>query len=269
MTQFQVGVLVVIPSVCWLCSGANDQVSIENDVMCSGIRRRQCLDAVRAGKPAAIDYQIADDDIARIDDLDGLVADLAKNDGRPVAGRPGDGDATAGRARKVRYSEAGVLSRRQDQRITGHEAEDHSPIIGGVGPENSSWFLCSAEIRGRRAVRLIARHSDCSAAALTGREGGGSGSKMQCDEHPSPHPRATPPPCLKRQSPGYSAATLTGSINCAIHLFRRFKFSRYIASNSAGGKECVEGRLSSASHQALSRGNFSMWPSLFTRSRNT
>jgi hypothetical protein len=64
---------------------------------------------------------------------------------------------------------------------------------------------------------------------------------------------------LSRQSPlGYSAAALTGSMNLAIHLLRRFKFSRYIASNSTGAKEWVEGRLSNASHQALSRGNFSM-----------
>src|ERR1700736_6572200 len=218
--------------------------------MCSGMRRRQCLDAVRAGKPAAVDYQIADDEIARIDDLDGLVADLAKNDGGPVSGRSRNGDATAGCPRKVRYSEAGVLSRRQDQRIAGHEAGDHSPIIGGVRAEYSRWFLCSAKIRGRRAARLISRRSHCSAAALTGREGGGSGSKMQCDERPSPHPRATPPPCVRRQSPGYSAAALTGSINCAIHLFRRLKLSRYIVSNSAGGKEGVEARSSSASHHA-------------------
>src|ERR1700726_852728 len=153
-----------------VCSGANDQVAIENDVMCSGMRRCQCLDAARAGKPAAVDYQVADDDIARIDDLDGLVADLAKNDGAPVSGRSRNGDATAGHAREVRYSEAGVLSRRQDQRIAGHEAGDHSPIIGGVRAEYSRWFLCSAKIRGRRAARLISRHSDCSPAAPTGRE---------------------------------------------------------------------------------------------------
>jgi hypothetical protein len=79
----------------------------------------------RAGNPAAVDYQVRDDDIARIDDLDGLVSDLAKNDGGPVSRRSGDGHAAAGRARQVRYSEAGVLSRRQDQRIAGHEAGDH------------------------------------------------------------------------------------------------------------------------------------------------
>ena len=62
---------------------------------------------------------------------------------------------------------------------------------------------------------------------------------------------------------GYSAAALAGSINRETHLLRRLRPSRYIASNSAAGKECVEGRASSASIHAFSRGYFSMRPSFF------
>src|SRR6516165_314905 len=70
-----------------------------------------------------------------------------------------------------------------------------------------------------------------------------------------------------KPSPPYSAATCDAAMNCDTHFFRRLRFSRYIASNSAGGKECVDGRLSSAAPQALSRGNVSMRPSFFTPSR--
>ncbi len=51
-----------------------------------------------------------------------LVANLPKNDGGPVSGWSRNGDATAGYTREVRYNEAGVLSRRQDQRVPGNEA---------------------------------------------------------------------------------------------------------------------------------------------------
>ncbi len=70
----------------------------------------------------------------------------------------------------------------------------------------------------------------------------------------------------RNRSP-YSAATCDAAMNCDTHFFRRLRFSRYIASNSAGGKECVDGRLSSAAPQALSRGNVSIWPSFFTPSK--
>src|SRR5271168_484432 len=65
----------------------------------------------------------------------------------------------------------------------------------------------------------------------------------------------------------YSAAALTGATNCETHLFRRLRPSRYMPSNSAGAKECVEGRLISALPHASKRGNFSIWPSFLTRSR--
>src|SRR5579862_4744003 len=64
----------------------------------------------------------------------------------------------------------------------------------------------------------------------------------------------------------YSAACAV-SMNCETHILRRFRLARYIASNFSGGKEWVEGRLTRASAQALRRGNFSIWPSLLTRSR--
>ena len=48
----------------------------------------------------------------------------------------------------------------------------------------------------------------------------------------------------------YSAATATSGTNCDTHLFRRLTFSRYIASNSASGNECVEGRC----HQRVGPG---------------
>ena len=110
-------------------SGANDQVAVENDVMRGGMQRRHSLDAVRAGDSTAVDYQVAEDDIAGIDDLDGPVADLSKNDGGPVSGQSRNGDATAGRTGETRYSEARVLSRRQDQRITRNETADHPAKI--------------------------------------------------------------------------------------------------------------------------------------------
>jgi len=55
----------------------------------------------------------------------------------------------------------------------------------------------------------------------------------------------------------YSAAARAGSTNCATHELRFLTLARYIASNSAGGKECVDGRFMIASVQALSRGYFS------------
>jgi branched-chain amino acid transport system permease protein len=76
---------------------------------------------------------------------------------------------------------------------------------------------------------------------------------------------ASPAPWQSRS--GYSAAALAGSTNCETHLFRRLRPSRYMASNSAGSKEWVEGRLINASPHALRRGNFSIWPSFLTRSR--
>ncbi len=65
----------------------------------------------------------------------------------------------------------------------------------------------------------------------------------------------------------YSAAALVSVMNCETHFFRRFRFSRYIASISAGGKECTLGRAISASCHALTSGNFSITPSGRTRSR--
>ena len=68
--------------------------------------------------------------------------------------------------------------------------------------------------------------------------------------------RVEPAPRLLRHD--YSAATAASAMNCDSYFFRRFTFSRYIASNSASGNECVEGRFISASAQAFSRGNFSI-----------
>src|SRR5439155_17907929 len=58
----------------------------------------------------------------------------------------------------------------------------------------------------------------------------------------------------------YSAAARAGSMNCDSQELRRFTLARYIASNSAAGKECVDGRFINASVHAFSRGNFSMIP---------
>src|SRR5262249_9478174 len=58
-----------------------------------------------------------------------------------------------------------------------------------------------------------------------------------------------------------SAAAFGASTKREIHLLRFLTASRYIASNSAGGKLWVEGRATSASPHALTRGNLSMWPS--------
>jgi hypothetical protein len=60
--------------------------------------------------------------------------------------------------------------------------------------------------------------------------------------------------------PLYSAATATSAMNCDTHLLRRLTFPRYIASNSASGNECVEGRLINVSAHAIRRGYFSMRP---------
>src|SRR5579864_4002830 len=67
--------------------------------------------------------------------------------------------------------------------------------------------------------------------------------------------------------PGYSAATAASGMNCDAQTLRRFRLARYSASNSASGKEWVDGRLSSACAQAFSRGYLSMMPSGLTRSR--
>ena len=45
----------------------------------------------------------------------------------------------------------------------------------------------------------------------------------------------------------HSAAAFEPSTNCEIHLLRPFTAARYIASYSAGGKLCVEGRATIAS----------------------
>src|SRR5437763_12750724 len=66
----------------------------------------------------------------------------------------------------------------------------------------------------------------------------------------------------------YSAAALAGSTNCDTQELRRFTLARYISSNSAAGKECVDGRFMIASVHAFSRGYFSSWPILWIRSRN-
>ena len=66
----------------------------------------------------------------------------------------------------------------------------------------------------------------------------------------SPHVAAT----SKRGD--YAAATFDVSTNCDTHLLRRFRLARYISSNSAGGKECVDRRPISAAPHALSSWKF-------------
>ena len=62
------------------------------------------------------------------------------------------------------------------------------------------------------------------------------------------------PAAAAERAPRYSAAARAGSMNCDTQELRRFTFARYIASNSASGKEWVEGRFMMASVHAFSRG---------------
>ncbi len=82
----------------------------------------------------------------------------------------------------------------------------------------------------------LSQHVRYEVGLRTAREGAGIiGDGPRLPDRP-PHVATT----SKRGD--YAAAIFDVSTNCDTHLLRRFRLARYISSNSAGGKECVDGR---------------------------
>jgi hypothetical protein len=78
-------------------AGADYQVTIQDDVMGGGVRCTRSLDPITADAEA-VDCQIGDDDVAGIDDLDGIVSGLARDYGTRARSRAANGYTAAGLA---------------------------------------------------------------------------------------------------------------------------------------------------------------------------
>ena len=108
--------------------GAGYEISIEHDVMRGLMCGTRSLDPV-AAHAEAVDGEIADDDVAGIEDLDGVVSGLACDHGTRACRRTGDGDATTGLADEVGDGQSGIAAGSEQQSIAGSQRRNQVLVV--------------------------------------------------------------------------------------------------------------------------------------------
>jgi hypothetical protein len=99
-------------------ASADYKISIQDDVMHGLMGRAPSLDPV-AAHAETVDGDIADDDVARINDLDGSVSLLASDHCTRAFRRAGDGYTTTGLAVEVGDGQSGISAGYEQQSIAG------------------------------------------------------------------------------------------------------------------------------------------------------